>query len=1039
MTTFDRDPADAGRRTADSSAPRQRRLHRSLAALLVVAALAMIAQGWSGVRQWQTEREQAAKRAEAIAGQRAVTFRTLALAERLAGALIPFRADLADRLVVSSYVLAERTRIIVAGGAEVDITGTSTGRILAPAPAVVGAWMARPGGALELRAEVGRLVTEITGNSTTIDPDAPRLARLRTVADQLVVEWTAAVVLENEVALADRGHVVGVAWIVGGVIAIVGVAVAAATGSRRRSSIDKARAAQSAAATRRLGAILDQSHDTVVIMSAAREHLFVSNGITRLLGTQPEESLGRLRPSPMRPDEIDGLRTWFDDLFASPGASRVTEFHARHVDGRWIPIEMRATNLVDDPSIGGALITLRDQSAQRAAEARVLASEQRHRSLIEASPDAVVVIEDLVIVSANRAAAELRGVDDPAELIGRPMTEMVVADDASVVLDAAIRFAAGDPFVEPVRMRVAHTSGDVRLTEARPVEVAGTSRTTTAMVVIHDVTARESLLRDLALSERRGRFLAENSEVVLLQLDADRRVRFATSACESLLDLTPDEIEGVELTSFVEPTFHHLVDQAFARATDLGTREVVEVLVRRATPGIVTWVEASVRSVVDDDGALGFHASIADVSERRAALEALATSERRNRVLVSNAPIGIFEDDATGQRRYVNGAYLEILGAPEESSVLGLGWMDFAHPDDLPAIRERVERASTTTEVIRLERRIVRPSGEERAVDIAIVPLTDDGVVTGYLGTVVDVTESRRLQTELAARERRFRRLADGASDVVYRLSLDGDLEFEYVSPSITTVTGRTPDEVLADTYGALMTILHEEDLPRLAAALKRTDHLGTTERLELRWVDTDGTIRWADHSFTIERDPNGNALTVDGIARDISDLKRAEEELRNLAHVDALTGLPNRRSVLGTLARRAEAGTPVAVMFLDLDGFKAVNDTLGHEAGDELLIQVATRIESVTRQDDVVGRLGGDEFVVVCDPGAARPLAQRVLAAISEPYLLAAGPADISASIGVAIALDDEPASDTLRRADEAMYDAKHAGKAQIRVTTDA
>jgi diguanylate cyclase (GGDEF)-like protein/PAS domain S-box-containing protein len=981
---------------------------------------------------WQADRTTGAARIDMIGGQRALSALLLADVERFAGTVVPLRSDVADDVRARIDLLATRTVVVRNGGNELDVNGTPTGHRIVGSPAAVAELLDRPGGVIAQQRVVRLLVDEALGDGPLLTTSSPELTSLRREINELIVVWNEALHTENDLRLADRRGPVALVVLALGFGLGVYVVMATHRQWRRSMTVERDRLARTLAAERRLASVLDRVHDTVVIMDRDKHNRFISEGIRQLLGGSPEDYLGRRRSTMLHPDDADRMHEVFLHLYEASGNEASVEYRAQHVDGRWVPVEMRAINLLDDPAIEGVLLTLRDLSEQRAAEQRLAESESLHRALVDANPDAVVVIENLVVVSANPAAARVRGVAEPAELVGTSITDIVVPDDQSVIIEAALRFAGGGSFDEPIQMRVQHLDGHVRSCEARPVAVPGLPTTTTALVVIHDVTERSQLIAELAASEERGRFLAENATDVLLRVGADRRIEFASTSASDVLDLSPDDIGGVDIVRLFVAEHQDAVVRAFAQAHESGAPTTTEALVSRSGYNDRLWVEVTVRAVITTTGEVGYHVSISDIALRRAALDDLATSERRHRALVDAAPIGIFEDDAWGQRLYTNAAYLQILDIDDGERVLGTGWMDFSHPDELPAVRQRVEQGVTSPQTVRLERTIVRPSGEHRAVDICIVPMFRDGHVTGYLGTVVDTTDQRKLREELQLRERRFRRLADGATDVIYRLSLDGDLEFEYVSPSIERATGRTPDEIMADTTFALM--LHEEDLPKLAGVVRRPNQFGAPERLELRWIHVDGAERWADHSYTVERDASGRAVALDVIARDITDQKRTEQELHDLAFVDTLTGLPNRRAVLRELDRRIADKDPTAVLFMDLDGFKKVNDTLGHEGGDELLREVSRRLQTVCRSSDMVGRLAGDEFVVVSEPAAAMALAERMLDSIRAPYLLSGGPAKVSGSIGVAVAELTDDGADVLRRADEAMYAAKHAGKSQIR-----
>jgi diguanylate cyclase (GGDEF)-like protein/PAS domain S-box-containing protein len=180
-------------------------------------------------------------------------------------------------------------------------------------------------------------------------------------------------------------------------------------------------------------------------------------------------------------------------------------------------------------------------------------------------------------------------------------------------------------------------------------------------------------------------------------------------------------------------------------------------------------------------------------------------------------------------------------------------------------------------------------------------------------------------------------------------------------------------------------------------------------------------------------------------IARDATLRKLHEDQLTHQATHDALTGLANRQLFDELLVRASyrtdRSRAPAAVLFVDLDGFKDVNDIFGHQAGDRVLAETAHRLEATVRPGDVVSRLGGDEFAVLCEnlshPGDAERIAERIVASLRRPIPVASGVAQISASVGVAVAVAGEGAASVLSRADQAMYDAKRAGKAGYAMST--
>ncbi|HRW36765.1 MAG: sensor domain-containing diguanylate cyclase [Acidimicrobiales bacterium] len=273
------------------------------------------------------------------------------------------------------------------------------------------------------------------------------------------------------------------------------------------------------------------------------------------------------------------------------------------------------------------------------------------------------------------------------------------------------------------------------------------------------------------------------------------------------------------------------------------------------------------------------------------------------------------------------------------------------------------------------------------------------------------------------------------------------DRSIAFVSPSVADVLGYTPDE-----FTALRTyeLIHPDDLPEAARTAEDVrSGPGRSYRSVLRIRHRDGSWVWAEVvGRNLIDDP-----AVQGVVqtlRDISDRRALEEQLAHQARHDGLTGLANRNHFLDQLdaALAGTADPQLAVLYLDLDGFKAINDGRGHRTGDEVLREVARRMAGATRHDegerprDVVGRLGGDEFAaffggVASDEDAAG-VGQRVLEAVSGELVLDGVAIDVRASVGVARPQPGEDADGVLARADAALYEAKRAGRAQVAVAGD-
>ncbi|MEV1026302.1 EAL domain-containing protein [Streptomyces sp. NPDC050264] len=297
------------------------------------------------------------------------------------------------------------------------------------------------------------------------------------------------------------------------------------------------------------------------------------------------------------------------------------------------------------------------------------------------------------------------------------------------------------------------------------------------------------------------------------------------------------------------------------------------------------------------------------------------------------------------------------------------------------------------------------------------------------------------LTQELAQKENHFRSLVQGSSDVIMIAAPNGILR--YVSPAAAGVYGRDAEELVGS---ELASIIHPEDLGRVVHEVRRflaaSQVEEPTTRIECRFRS--GTGAWLNVESTINRHHGGLILN----SRDVTERVRLQAQLQHNAEHDPLTDLPNRalftKRVSQALTGRRATDRGTAVLFIDLDGFKQVNDTIGHQAGDELLVQAARRLADSVRSGDTAARLGGDEFaaLIVGDGGrdhTAREqqiyeLADRLRIALSQPYAID-GHKDVrvAASIGVSFAEPDITAGELLRNADLAMYRAKAAGKGRV------
>jgi diguanylate cyclase (GGDEF)-like protein/PAS domain S-box-containing protein len=547
---------------------------------------------------------------------------------------------------------------------------------------------------------------------------------------------------------------------------------------------------------------------------------------------------------------------------------------------------------------------------------------------------------------------------------------------------------------------------------------------------ITDVSASYAAQEQLARSEAEHRLLTENASDLISRHDANGRYIYASPACEPLLGYTQEELLGRNANELIHPEDVPAV-RAEVEAQLRGRRRPAQIELRlRHRDGHSVWMATATRVLADPHtGALtGTVAVSRDISAEKAMRQELQAREARYRSLTSLLSDCYWETDAEGRFTAMGAEAAAWLGV-DSSHLLGKRRCDIAMDTADPGLveyRERVARREPFRDL-----RYGVKSLMNRApyyISIAGEPMFRDGTFVGYRGMSRNVTEQYRIERRLQALSDENRELIQNSLDMVCTLDARGC--FMRVNPAGCRITGYAEHELVGRTWHGFV---HPEDyartLQRYSEAFLRGN--GEMHDVENRWLTKDGSEVYLAWSAKWVAEQQLMYVT----ARDITQRKQAEQRLRELATCDALTRLPNRArlsehtdAMIDLAARERSA---LAVMFIDLNRFKEVNDSMGHEAGDLLLQEVAQRLRANLRPGDLVARLGGDEFVVVlpCSHGArsAKAVARKLLAQFEEPMLVGSQEVFAGASIGISLYPGDGETKEALFQcADSAMYRAK-------------
>ncbi len=429
----------------------------------------------------------------------------------------------------------------------------------------------------------------------------------------------------------------------------------------------------------------------------------------------------------------------------------------------------------------------------------------------------------------------------------------------------------------------------------------------------------------------------------------------------------------------------------------------------------------------------------------------LAISESRYRSLIKASTNIVWTADADGNSFGEFPEWAAFTGQTREE-MDGLGWVNALHPDDREASLRAWQTAIRTDTVMEVEERLRRHDGVYRHMAVRAVPVRDAaGRTVEWVGTHTDITE--RKQAEALRRRAEFSGLAELilAGSPAATIVTDVEGVISYLNPAAEKLLLCRRADIVGNRTPLFM--FHQADLARRAAALSQelgaeippglavltaNGKRGQVDEAEWTLRRTDGSEFDAHLTVSPLRYPSGETAGWILVASDITDRKRNAEYIFHLAHHDALTGLPTRRLLndrLQTLLRsRGHSGEKLAVLMVDLDNFKHINDLLGHQSGDELIVHVGGCLRRALRSSDLVARVGGDEFIVLLEhvqsAAAAERVARKLIEALRAPIVIGGQSVTQSASIGVSVFPDSGGTAETLlKNADAAMYRVKAEG----------
>ena len=562
------------------------------------------------------------------------------------------------------------------------------------------------------------------------------------------------------------------------------------------------------------------------------------------------------------------------------------------------------------------------------------------------------------------------------------------------------------------------------------------------MAMWQDITERKKAENAIKENEARYRQLYENANDIIYVHDLEGNYLSVNGVAERVLGYTLEEALQLNINDIAVP--EHLArarENLALKLTSEPEQTVYELDCRRKDGRIIT-LEVNSSAIIQNGKPVAIQGIARDITERKQAQEALRKSEERYRDLFENANDLIYTHDLEGNFTSLNRAGEIITGYTREEA-LGMNIAEVVAPEFLDAARMMTVRKMADERPTTYELEIISKSGERVTLELSTrLIVSPDGMPQGVQGLGRDITARRQAEASLLETLSLFATTFESTADGIVVMSLDREIvtanqkfiEMWNVPPQL--IEKRNGDALVQHVAAQLT----DPDSFRIGLGeTYDTPHATITELLEL----TDGRVieRYSQPQY-LEDKPIGRVACF----RDITERSRAEERLRHYALHDTLTELPNRAQFMKHLQQAVDRANGnefarFAVLFLDLDRFKVINDSLGHAVGDKLLVAIAERLRACVRPGDVVARLGGDEFTILLNrtgnDDEIAAVAERLQARISAPFKIDNYEVFTSASIGIIMSGPGalRTPEDFLRDADAAMYRAKESGKARYEI----
>ena len=776
-----------------------------------------------------------------------------------------------------------------------------------------------------------------------------------------------------------------------------------------------------------LASLLDHNEDAIFMVDTDGYFLEVNNATENITGYRNEEMIGTNFSQLMSTKESEKVQELFHK--AVEGVPVRYETSIYHKAGYEVFLNVKNIPIVIEEKIKGVYGIARDITSEKKASEELSLLKSRLESFINDSTDSISMTDlEGKAIFINDAFTKIYGFEEK-EVIGKepPIIPNWLKKETSS-LNKQVLLGKKMQGIHVKRQKKTGELLDMSISLSPIYNELGQIEGISG--IARDITEEKKMEMEIMNTKEELELVWHNTSDAIFMIGQNGRIFKANPAFEEMLGWTAEEMNNLPVSP-IHPEFHLKQLDDFITSLRMGEKIPHFETQRKHKDGTIIDVVAAYRPI--NKGNIVAVGTYRDVTEYIKILKEIKEKEEKFRNIAKASPEAIIVH-TEGKINFINERALSLLKAKSQSQAIGKPILDFVYPSDRKQVEERMRDAiykGKTGEFI--EERFLNFEGDIIYAEAAFAPINDFGK-RSVVVMLRDVTTKKRAEKAISESEERFRIIAEHSMDIIKVLDPQGKII--YASPAIEKILGYPVRKMIGKSFYAT---IHPDDMGNAGKSFEEMLKTKKYIQINLRRIHQDGHYIWLNTDFVPVLNPEGEIEKIIAISSDITDIRKKEKKLAKMAYSDHLTGLPNRRKFVECLQQAIytseRTGKITALMVLDCDKFKQINDNFGHDTGDEVIKEFAKRVRASIRKMDTLSRVGGDEFTVVLPELSheqdAAAISARIFEAVRKPMYIKGKKLQITASIGVSFyPTNTENMEELFKEADIALYKAKESGR---------